>query len=260
MNDFAGKTVLITGAAQGVGKQTTSLFADNGAEVVISDLNSDALKILELELKAKGYNVLSVVCDVSDTDSIKDLVEATLAKYGKIDFLVNNAAVSMTKKMLEITEQDWDRVFAVNVKGTFFMLIEVAKVMIEKHIKGSIVNVASIAGEKGRPNFVVYASSKAAVINVTKAAALEFAPHHIRVNAVAPGTIDTPMWADIAGKISSIENIPVEEIQKKWVEKIPFCRLASTKDIANAILFLCSDESSYITGQVINICGGLSII
>ncbi len=260
MKDFDGKTLLITGAAQGVGKDTALIFADAGANIVISDINSSALMVLELELKAKGYNVLSKACDVANINDIKNLVEMALSEYGKIDYLVNNASVSMTKKITEITEQDWDTVLDVNVKGTFFMLINVVKSMIERNIKGCIVNVASIAGEKGRPNFLVYASSKAAVINMTKAAALEFAPNSIRVNAVSPGTIDTPMWQDIKGKISSIENIPIEEVQKKWIEKIPLGRLAIPRDIADTISYLCSERALYITGQVINVCGGLSII
>ena len=259
MKDLNGKTVLITGAAQGVGKETALIFADAGTNVVISDINQSSLAALELELKGKGYSVLAKVCDVSNVDDIDELVKITLSKFEKIDYLVNNAAVSQTKKMTEITSQDWDNVFAVNVKGTFFMLITVIKSMIQKNIKGCVVNVASIAGEKGRPNFLVYAASKAAVMNMTKGAALEFAPNGIRINAVAPGTVDTPMWKDVAGKISIIENITVEEVQDKWISKIPLGRLASPKDIANMILYLCSDKAAYITGQVINVCGGLSI-
>ncbi len=260
MKDFNGKTVLITGAAQGVGKETALVFADAGTNVVISDINQSLLAALELELKAKGHNVVTKVCDISNTEEIKNLVKMALFEYGKIDYLVNNAAVSLAKKMTDINEQDWDRVLAVNVKGTFFVLITVAKSMIEKNIKGCIVNIASIAGLAGRPNFLVYAASKAAVINMTKSTALEFAPKGIRVNAVAPGTIDTPMWKDVAGKISGIENITVEEVQKKWVGKIPLGRLASPGDIADTIFYLCSDKAVYITGQVINVCGGLSII
>ena len=250
MKDFSNKTVLITGAAQGVGRETALVFAEAGANVVISDINNSLLSVLELEMKSKGYNVFAKTCDVSNIDDIKELIKTALSRYSKIDCLINNAAVSLTKKMTEITEQDWDKVFAVNVKGTFFMLISVAESMIENNVKGIMVNMASIAGEKGRPNFLVYAASKAAVINITKAAALEFAPYGIRVNAVAPGTIDTPMWKDIAGKVSIIEKTPIEEVRKKWQEKIPLGRLASPKDIASMLFYLCSDKASYITCEL----------
>jgi len=159
--------------------------------------------------------------------------------------------------MMDLTEKDWDNVLNVNVKGTFFALQAVARKMIKRGNGGCIINIASIAGEKGRPLFLVYSASKAAVINITKSTALELAEYNIRVNAIAPGTIDTPMWQRIASKLSEINGCDIDTLRKSWIEKIPLKRLATPKDIALLVLYLCSDEARYITGQTININGGL---
>jgi D-sorbitol dehydrogenase (acceptor) len=260
MGAFSGKTALITGAAQGVGKETAISFADEGSNVFMTDIKIDSLKSLEKELVDKGLNVSSCYCDISDLKSIKKMIDSALEEYGKIDFLVNNAGAVVTKKLMDLNEADWDKVLSVNVKGTFFVLLNTAKSMIERKIKGSIINIASIAGEKSRPNFLTYAASKAAIINFTRSTSLEFSKFGIRVNAISPGTIDTPMWSEIAGDIAKIEEMDTVELQDKWIERIPLGRLASPVDIANTVLFLCSEKASYITGQVINVCGGLSIV
>jgi len=160
---------------------------------------------------------------------------------------------------MEITAEDWDRILNVNVKGTFFIMLEAAKKMIKAGKGGSIVNITSIAGLNGRPLFLPYAASKAAVINFTKSAALEFAKNDIRVNSIAPGTIDTTMWEKCSEDLSKINACNREELIDGWVKRIPLKRLAQPADIANSILFLCSKEGEYITGQTINVCGGLSI-
>jgi NAD(P)-dependent dehydrogenase (short-subunit alcohol dehydrogenase family) len=260
MCEFSGKTVLITGAAQGVGRETAILFAEKGSNVFMTDINIDSLKSLKRDLENRDANVFAYYCDISNIESIEEMINSANKKYGKIDFLVNNAGVVVTKKIMDLKEVDWDKVLSVNVKGTFFVLLNTAKSMIEKKIKGSIINIASIAGEKSRPNFLTYAASKAAIINFTKSTALEFSKFGIRVNAISPGTIDTPMWSEIAGDVAKIENLEMDELQDNWIKRIPLGRLALPGDIANIILFLCSDKASYITGQVINVCGGLSII
>ena len=260
MGEFSGKTLLITGAARGVGKQTSILFAKAGASVFMVDIGEDELMTLEKNLKSDGLEVSALVCDIAVSKSTRELVNMAVSKYGKIDFLVNNAGVSIAKKMMDVTEEDWDRVLNTNVKGTYFVLMEAARTMINIRVKGSIINIASIAGEKSRPNFIAYAASKAAVISLTRYAALEFSRYGIRVNAISPGTINTPMWSDIARDLAKIEGLPEDEIEEKWVDRIPLKRLAEPADIANTVFFLCSDKASYITGQVINVCGGLSII
>ena len=260
MSEFSGKTVLITGAAQGVGKETAILFAEEGANVFMNDIKIDPLESLKEELVNRGLNASSYYCDISDIKSIKKMIDSATAEYEKIDFLVNNAGSVVTKKLMDLNEADWDKVLSVNVKGTFFVLLNTAKSMIKNKIKGSIINIASIAGEKSRPNFLTYAASKAAIINFTRSTALEFSKFGIRVNAISPGTIDTPMWSEIAGDIAKIEKLKMFELQDNWIKRIPLGRLATPADIANTALFLCSDRASYITGQVINVCGGLSIV
>ena len=260
MKGFEGKTVLITGAASGVGKETALSFFDEGANVVISDIDKENLYELDSLTKKDNKKVLIQQTDISIPEEVSGLIGSTIERFGGIDFLVNNAGVSMTKKMMELQKQDWDKVLDVNVKGTFDVLKKVARNMIENKTKGSIVNIASIAGEKGRPNFLAYSASKAAIISITKSAALEFAEHGIRVNSVSPGTIDTPMWGKIADDILAIQGGNKEELLKTWVEKVPLKRLAKPDDISDVILFLCSDKARFITGQIINVCGGLSLV
>ncbi len=260
MGEFSGKTALITGAARGAGKETAILFAKEGSNVFMSDIKATELEDLENNLKDNGYNAGSMVCDIAGIQNIKKMVSSAVSQYENIDFLVNCAGVSVAKRMMDITESDWDKVLSVNVKGTYFVMLEVARHMIENGIKGSIINIASIAGEKSRPNFVSYAASKASVINFTRSAAQEFSQYGIRVNAISPGTIDTPMWEEIAEDVATIEGISKSGLKKRWVDRIPLKRLAKPQDIANTVLFLCSVKASYITGQIINVCGGLSIV
>jgi NAD(P)-dependent dehydrogenase (short-subunit alcohol dehydrogenase family) len=250
----------VTGAARGLGRQTAVLFAEEGANVFMTDVRAKELEELDNKLKNSGYDVESMIFDIADITNIKKMIGSAILKYGNINILVNCAGVSIAKKMMDITESDWDMVLSINVKGTYFVMIEVARLMIENGIKGSIINIASIAGEKSRPNFASYAASKASVINFTRSAAQEFSRYCIRVNAVSPGTIDTPMWEEIAENVAEIEGLSKSGLKKKWVDRIPLKRLAKPQDISNTVLFLCSEKASYITGQVINVCGGLSIV
>jgi len=260
MEKFKGKTAIITGAAQGVGKETSIRFLKEGASVLMADINFTKLKGLENEISEFSQNFHMLKADISNLESISSVIDETLNKFGSMDFLVNNASVSLTKNMMDLTVDDWDRILNINVKGTFFTMIKAAKEMIKNNRGGCIVNVSSIAGLNGRPLFLPYAASKAAVINFTKSAALEFAKYNIRVNSVAPGTIDTEMWGRISEDISKINCCDKESLVKDWIKKIPLGRLAKPEDISNAILFLCSKEGEYITGQTINVCGGLSVM
>jgi NAD(P)-dependent dehydrogenase (short-subunit alcohol dehydrogenase family) len=259
MKKFNGKNVIVTGAAQGVGKETSLKFLEEGANVLIADINDSRLEELKAELSNYGSQVYLMKIDISKQEDISLMINGIISKWGSIDFLVNNASVSLTKSMMEITAEDWDRVLSINVKGTFFIMLEAAKEMIKAGKGGSIINISSIAGLNGRPLFLPYAASKAAVINFTKSAALEFAKNGIRVNSIAPGTIDTAMWEKCSEDLSKINACNREELIDGWVKRIPLKRLAQPADIANSILFLCSKEGEYITGQTINVCGGLSI-
>jgi NAD(P)-dependent dehydrogenase (short-subunit alcohol dehydrogenase family) len=260
MKRFKNKTVLITGAGQGLGKETAELFVKEGGNVLVSDINLDNLNKLKGNLAGRSYEIDVIKADISKLDDIEEMVNKAVSRYGKIDILVNNAGVSITKKVMNLNENDWDKVLNVNVKGTFFVSQRVAKQMIESRNGGCIINIASIAGEKGRPDFLAYAASKAAVINMTKSLALELAKYDIRINAIAPGSIDTSMWHDVVNKIALKKHCDKDDLARAWIEKIPMKRLAKPKDIADMILYLCSDEAAYITGQVINVCGGLSIV
>lgn len=259
MKRFKGKTALITGGGSGVGRQAALSFIKKGANVIISDIDENNLLELKKLTEEDENKVLILSADISNSNDVKTMLTSSIKKFGHIDYLINNAGVSMTKKMMEIDDNDWDKVLDVNVKGTFNVLKNVAKSMIENRARGAIVNIASIAGEKGRPDFLTYAASKAAVISITKSAALEFAVYGIRINAISPGTIDTPMWDKIADEILKIHGGKKEDLLKTWVEKIPLKRLAKPDDVSDVILFLCSDDARFITGQIINVCGGLSI-
>lgn len=256
---FVDKVVLITGAAQGVGKETTKLFVNEGAKAYISDINYDGVKKLEIELVKSGFKVIAAKADISNFNDIKAMVSGAIKEFGSIDILINNAAVPIQKPMMDLEWEDWDLVLDVNVKGTFFVLQSVAYTMIKEGKGGSIVNIASLAGEGGRPLYFPYAASKAAVINMTLSAAKELAKCSIRVNAVSPGMIDTKMFEQCIHNVANMEKADENILKDSWINKIPLKRLAKPEDIAKAVLFLCSSEAGYITGQILNVCGGLSI-
>ena len=260
MKKFTDKSVIVTGAGQGVGKKIAAAFADEGAKVLITDVNGEQLKDLEAILAEKNSGVISITADISKIEDVHRVADNAVTAFGSIDILINNAGISMTKEMMGLTVQDWDRVFDVNARGAFFMLQAAARKMIEKGRGGCIVNIASVAGEKGRPLFLAYSASKAAVISITRSAALGLADHGIRVNAVSPGTIETPMWDEIADKMSKIQDLEAQTIKETWLDKIPLKRLAKPDDIASMVTYLCCDEAGYITGQTFNVCGGISLL
>jgi NAD(P)-dependent dehydrogenase (short-subunit alcohol dehydrogenase family) len=189
---FEDKTVIITGAGRGVGREVAIGFADEGANVVITDIDAEKLKGLEAVLTENKQGVISIRADITDMEQVGRVADVAYGTFGCIDVLVNNAGISMTKEMMELSEYDWDSVFDVN--------------------------------------------------------------------AVAPGTIDTPMWDEIAANMSKIQGSDAETVKRAWLKKIPMKRLASPADIASMVLFLCSDEAVYITGQTFNVCGGISLL
>ncbi len=255
---FMDRVVLITGAAKGLGKETARLFAQEGANISIADISDNLLKTAE-EFKSSGFKTLSLKADISRPDEIVKMVDATIAEFGRIDYLVNNAALPFQKPMMDITWEDWDPIINVNLKGTFFVLQNVARKMIEKGNGGSIVNISSLAGSGGRPLYIPYAASKAAVMNMTQSAAKELAKYNIRVNSISPGNMNTEMFIDCAGEVAKAGNTKMDNILNEWKNKIPLKRFAEPGEIAKAVVFLCSDDASYITGQIITVCGGLSI-
>ncbi|MBD3208631.1 MAG: glucose 1-dehydrogenase [Candidatus Nealsonbacteria bacterium] len=247
--DLKGKVAIVTGARQGMGKAHSLVLAQAGAKVVVSDISQgDCEKVVD-EIEEKDGEALAVKCDVSKQDEVEEMVSETLGHFGKVDILVNNAGILQNKPFLELTEQDWDKMMNVNLKGYFLCAQACAKEMV-KQKSGSIVNIASIGMGQvgvGFPNIVHYCASKGGIVAMTEAMALEMAPYNIRVNAIAPGAIDTPMSS------STKEN---EEAKKGTMARIPMHRFGKPEEIAKAVLFLASDGSSYMTGSVVVVDGG----
>jgi 3-oxoacyl-[acyl-carrier protein] reductase len=242
---LAGRVALVTGAAQGIGKAVALLLARNGADIVVSDINLEKAEDTAKEIQSIGRKALAVKGDVANWSDVERMVEGILEKFAKIDILVNNAGITRDKLILRMTEEDWDAVLDVNLKGTFHCTKAVVRHM-AKQRSGKIVNIASVVGEMGNAGQANYSASKAGVIGLTKTIAREFAQRGININAIAPGYIETPMTEALPEKAK-------EELKKL----IPMERLGKPEDVAEAVLFLVSEESSYITGQVLNVNGGI---
>ncbi|HLN52620.1 MAG TPA: 3-oxoacyl-[acyl-carrier-protein] reductase [Lentimicrobium sp.] len=241
-----GKVALITGGARGIGKAIALAYAREGASVAFSDLRIDEqAEELEKELssfnvKAKGY-----ASDASSFEDSEKLVNDVAAEFGKIDILVNNAGITRDNLLMRMSEADWDLVIKVNLKSIFNMTKAVQKVMLKQRF-GSIINMSSVVGLDGNAGQSNYSASKAGLIGFTKSIAMELGSRNIRCNAIAPGFIETDMTAKLP-----------EEVRKSWAEQIPLRRGGKPEDVANVALFLGSELSSYVTGQVISVCGGM---
>ncbi len=247
--NFKGKVVLVTGATRGIGKAIAIAFAKQGAKVVVnySVSREEAEKTVE-EINALGSEAIAVQCNVSDVKQVKQMIGKTLEVYRKIDVLINNAGIFDTKnkKFTELTASDWERILKVNLIGTF-LCTQAASIVMKRQKSGKIVNISSIRGLEHCGRTTDYGAAKAGVINFTKTVAKELAPE-INVNAVAPGWIDTESNADTAPEVKKIE-----------IEKIYLKRMGKPEEIANAVLFLASEEANYITGQVLVVDGGYSL-
>ena len=240
-----GRVALITGAAQGIGKSVALLLARNGADIVVSDINLEKAEETAKEIESIGSKAMAIKVDVANLKDVERMVGSILEKFGKIDILINNAGITRDKLILRMTEEDWDAVLNVNLKGTFNCTKTVVRHM-AKQRSGKIVSIASVVGEMGNAGQVNYSASKAGVIGLTKTIAREFAQRRINVNAIAPGYIETPMT----------EVLP-EKVKEELKRLIPMERLGKPEDVAEAVLFLVSEESNYITGQVLNVNGGI---
>jgi 3-oxoacyl-[acyl-carrier protein] reductase len=255
---FNGKVALITGSAKGLGKEIAKMLAEEGASICVADI-SENIKNTAEEFKSLGFNVICQVTDVSKPEEIKKMVDATCSEFGKIDCLINNAALPYQGPLMDIKWEDWDPIINVNLKGSFFALQHAARKMIERGNGGSIINISSLAGSGGRPLYIPYAASKAAVMNMTQSAAKALAQYNIRVNSISPGNMYTEMFVECAREVAKENNTDFESTLDIWKKRIPLGRFGQPSEIAKAVLFLCSDDSSYITGQIYNVCGGLSI-
>ena len=240
------KNIIITGASRGIGKRICSLFAQQGANIAFSHISSEEeVRKLEQELEKFGTKVKAYNSDASSFEAAHKLADDVLKEFGSIDVLVNNAGITKDNLLLRITEEDFDRVMNVNMKSVFNLTKSVLNPMLKER-KGSIINMSSVVGVKGNSGQSNYSASKAAIIGFTKSIALELGSRNIRCNAIAPGFIETEMT----------QALPSETVQQ-WRSQIPLQRGGSVDDVANTSLFLASDLSSYVTGQVINVCGGM---
>ena len=248
--DFKGKTVIITGAGRGIGYAVAEAFLKAGAQVAVCSASEQSAKTAQDNLlKSVPEGMLySVKANVAVAQECEDFVENTFKKFGKIDVLINNAGITKDTLAVRMSEQDWDAVINVNLKGSFLMSKAVLKHMMKAR-SGSIVNMASVVGQSGNAGQANYSASKAGIIGLTKSLAKEFASRNIRVNAVAPGFVKTEMTEKLG-----------EEVKANILKEVPLKRFAEVSDIAQAVMFLASDQAAgYITGQVLAVNGGLYI-
>jgi len=246
MKLLEGKNVIITGASRGIGKGIAKIFASHGANIAFTYRSSDEkAKALEDELSANGCKAKGYKSDASDFDAAQQLAKDVMTDFGSIDVLVNNAGITKDGLLMRMSEEDFESVMSINMKSVFNMTKAVLRPMLKARA-GSIINMSSVVGVKGNAGQANYSASKAAINGFTKSTALELGSRNIRCNSIAPGFIETEMTKALG-----------EETVKEWREKIPLKRGGTPEDIANTTLFLASDLSAYVTGQVINVCGGM---
>ena len=255
---LVGKSAIITGAGRGIGKATALRFAQEGADVLVPDLDLATSQQTAGQIKALGRKGLPMQADLTRMADIQRMLETALREFGKIDVLVNNAGITQVRDPMQLTEADWDRTLNLNLKAVFFCSQAVAREMIKRRT-GVILNAASISGRSGKPMLADYCASKFGVIGLTQSLALALAKYGIRVNAVAPGIVDTDMWVSIDREWSALEGKPTGEMKRSRVAAIPLGRIETPEDVAKLYTFLASDEADYITGQTYNVFGGLQL-
>jgi 3-oxoacyl-[acyl-carrier protein] reductase len=248
MTRLNGRVAIVTGAGQGIGQGVALCLARAGARIVVNDTAQDRIAQTVTAIEALGTQALGVQANVTQASEVERLVQETLSRFGKIDILVNNAGVVVVKSITEQTEADWDTVLNVNLKGVFLCCHRVVREMIKQQ-QGAIVNIASIAAFHYTVPHIPYAASKAGVVALTRDLAYEVARHHIRVNAIAPGPIETPMMSSAL----------TPQQKEGYAKQVPLGRLGQPHDIGNAAVFLVSDEASFITGTTLPVSGGTDL-
>jgi NAD(P)-dependent dehydrogenase (short-subunit alcohol dehydrogenase family) len=251
MNRLAGKKALITGAARGIGRAFAEAYIREGAQVAIADIDIDRARTTAAEIGA-----IAVRMDVTDQASIDAAVAEAVTEMGQVDILINNAALFTAAPVVEITRQDYARVFDINVGGTLFTLQAVARHMIERGIKGRIINMASQAGRRGEPLVAVYCATKAAVISLTQSAGLDLIRHGINVNAISPGVVDGEHWDGVDAFFAKYEGKAPGQKKAEVGASVPFGRMGTAEDLTGMAVFLASDEAEYIVAQTYNVDGG----
>ena len=252
MHQLSNKVAIVTGAASGIGKATAELFAELGARVVIADWNREAGESAAQAIRSRGGQAMYCPTDVSLEADVENLVGATIAEYGRLDILVNNAAVQVLAQAISTSVEDWERMQSVNLKGVFLC----AKKAIPEMIRsggGSLVNMSSILGFVGDPDLAAYCAFKGGVIALTKALAITYGPQGVRINAICPGDVNTPMVQDFFNNAADPEHFR-QEVYSKYALR----RIAEPREIAQVAAFLASDASSFMTGSVVVVDGGLT--
>jgi len=245
--------VMVTGAGSGIGRATVLHLATQRVAVGVVDCRTQAAESTAAEVRQRGGQALPVVCDVREVRAVYEAVARIEESLGPLTAQVNCAGVWQTRDLLEITEEDWDLVMGVNARGLFFCVQAAGRAMLPRKL-GAIVNISSVGGRVGRPLQAHYAASKAAVISITHSAAIALGPHGVRVNAVCPGVIDTPMWAQVIAERARREG---KADPSAILERVPLGRVGTPEEVAAVTSFLISEEASYINGQCLNVCGGM---
>jgi len=255
---LAGRVVVVTGAASGIGRAVACATVAEGARLTGLDVDRDGLTALQADLAGRGPAVRVATADVRSAADSRAAIGAVLAAHGRVDVLVNAAGVSTMGCVVDLTESEWDQTFAVNAKGVFLMTRAVLPSMISRR-SGCVVSIASAAGKRGSRMFSHYSASKFAVIGFTQSAALEVAASGVRVNAVCPGLISTPMQEREVGWEAALRGTTEAAVRDRYVGAVPLGRVGTPADVAATVVFLASDEASYITGESIDVGGGYAI-
>ena len=245
MLNFDGRVAIVTGGAQGIGRATVMALAERGASIGLTNIRCAKLDSTIKELEDMGRKVLKFCVDVTDVEAVQEMVEQTVATWGKIDILVNNAGITKDNLVMRMKTDEWEAVLKTNLDGAFYCIRAVLPTMVRQRY-GRIINIASVVAQAGNVGQANYIASKAGIIGLTKAVAAEVARRNITVNAIAPGFIDTPMTEDLP-----------PEVKEKMLSMIPMGRMGTDSEVAHGVLFLASPETSYITGHVLNINGGM---
>ena len=245
MPNLENKIAIVTGASMGIGKTISVSLAKQKAHVICLSRNEDRLRSVVAEIEQGNGNATFELCNVSDLSSVESCIKSIIEKYGKIDFLINNAGITKDSLLLRMSEEKWDSVINTNLKGAFNTIKTVSKYMI-KNKSGKIINITSVVGLTGNAGQTNYAASKAGLIGLTKSAAKEMASRNISVNCIAPGYISTDMTDNLS-----------EKVKEELIKRIPLGRIGNPEDIAHTVLFLCANETKYITGQTITVDGGM---
>ena len=254
--DLDGQIAIVTGAGRGIGRATALELARMGADIVVAELDRAGADRTASEVKGLGRRVLIVPTDVTSRADLQAMADRARGEFGRIDVLVNNAGIYRAALPLDVTEEHWDAVLGVNAKAVFFASQAVLPAMVAQK-RGAIVSLASMAGKVGSRNNLPYNASKAAVISITKSLALAHAADGIRANCVCPGFVETDMWTMVAREQGALQGMAPEEFTRQRLAQIPLGRMETPQDVANVIAFLASSRAAYMTGQAINVTGGV---